>query len=162
MMLPTFRKRYLSIAQPQVAGVSLALITITTEAPFPTSVIAYVSLIGYGVILFFWSAFFLSFPNVSKGRQKMLFTLYHIGQAAFLITATVALWSLFSSFGDVLHWLLVGLGLLEFSEHFVVRWIDGNGRLFIRRPSHAWRGGAVKIALQHSSRTMKSKKALSG
>lgn len=91
----------------------------------------------------------------------MLFALYRIGQAAFLVIAIAALWSLFSSFGDLFHWLLIGLGLLEFSEHFVVRWIDGNGRLFIQRPSHAWRGGAVGIALQHSGRTMKSKQTLS-
>ncbi len=67
----------------------------------------------------------------------MLFTLYRIGQAAFIVTVTVALWPLFISFGDLLHWLLAGLGMLELSEHFVVRWIDGNGR-FRQRFSHAW------------------------
>lgn len=160
-MRPALRKRYLSIAQVQVAGVTLALVTIATGASLPTNVVAGVSLIGYGAIVVFWGAYFSSFPNVPRGRTRILFTLYRIGQAAFLVTATVALWSLLTSFGDLLHWLLVGLGLLEFSEHFVVRWIDGNGRLFIQRPSHAWRGGAVGIALQHSSRTMKSKKTLS-
>lgn len=155
MIPPMFRKRYVSIVLPQMAGISLALMTIATEAPFPTSVIAYVSFIGYGVILLFWGVFFASFPNVRKGRQTMLLTLYRIGQAAFFVTATVALWSLCSSFGDLFHWLLVGLGLLEFSEHVVVRWIDGNGRLFIRRPPHTWRGGAAGIALQHSSRVIK-------
>ncbi len=159
---PTFRKRYLSIAPPQVVGVSIALITIAIEAPLSTSVIAYVSLIGYGVGLLFWSAFFSSYPHIRIGRQRMLFTLYRIGQAAFIVIVIVALWSIFSSFGDLLHWLLVGLGLLELSEHFVVRWIDGNGRLFVQRFSHAWLGGAAGIALQHTSRTMKLQKTLSG
>ncbi len=158
MILAAFRKRYVSIALPQTVGVSLALITLAAEEPFPTSVIAYVSLIGYGTTLFFWSAFFSSFPHVSQCRQKMLFMLYRIGQAACIVTVTVAFWSLFSSFGDVLHWILVGLGLLEFSEHYVVRWIDGNGRLFIQRPSHTWRGGAIGIALQRANRAMRLQK----
>lgn len=155
MIPPTFRKRALSIAQPQVAGVGIPLITITMEASPLNNAIAYASLLGYGVILLFWSAFFLSFPYIRLGWQRMLFALYRIGQVAFIVTATVALWSLFSSFGELLHRLLVGLGLLEFSEHFVVRWIDGSGRLFIQRRSHAWLGGAAEIALQYSTRTMK-------
>ncbi len=43
MIPPTFRQRYFSIAQPQVAGVGITLIAIAIEAPLPTSVIAYVS-----------------------------------------------------------------------------------------------------------------------
>lgn len=144
-----------------MAGAGIALTTIAIDAPLLTSVIAYVSLVGYGVTLLFWSAFFLSFPYELTGRQGMSFPLYRLGQAAFIVTAIAALWSLFSSFGDLLHWLLVGLGLLEFSEHFVVRWIDGNEKLFIKRPSHAWLGGAAGIALQHSSRTKKLQKTLS-
>jgi hypothetical protein len=162
MMRRTFRKRLLIIAQPQVVGIGIALITLSTSAPLPTRVIAYVLLMGYGATLLIWSVFFLSFPHIRIGQQRMLFMLYRIGQAAFIFTATVAFWSLFSSFGDVLHWTLVGLGLLEFSVHFMVRWIDGNGRLFIQRPSHAWIGGADGIALQHSNRTMKLMKTLSG
>ena len=131
-----FRKRLLIIAQPQIVGIGIALITLSTSAPLPKSVIAYILLIGYGATLLFWSAFFSSFPHISSVRRRILLLLYHIGQAAFICTATVALWSLFSSFGDLLHWFLVGLGLLEFSVHFVVRWIDGDGRLFIQRPSH--------------------------
>ncbi len=160
MIRATFRKRYLSIALPQVIGASLALITLATEAPFPTSVIALVSLIGYGMILFFWSALFSSFPQFRQGQQRILFTFYRIGQAAFLVIMTVATWSLFSLFGDLLHWLLIALGFLEFSEHFVIRWIDGNGRLFIQRPSHAWLGGAAGIALHRSSRAMTSVKKI--
>jgi hypothetical protein len=155
MIPPTFRKRYLSIAQPQVVGVGIALTMIAIDTPLPTRVIAYVSLVGYGATLLFWSVFFFSFPHIRRGWQRMLFTLYRIGQVAFIVTATVALRSLFNSFGDRFHWLLVGLGLIEFSEHFVVQWIDGNGRLFVQRPSHAWLGGAAGIALQHSNRTMK-------
>ncbi|MCS6826393.1 MAG: hypothetical protein NZ553_07260 [Caldilinea sp.] len=152
MILTTFRKRFLSIALPQMAGIGFALVTISTDSPLPTMMMAYVSLISFSTILFFWTAFFLSFPNILIGQRKMLFMLYRIGQATFVVTMAVALWSLFSLFGNLSHWLLVGLGLLECSEHFVVRWLDGNGKFFIQRPSHAWIGGAAGIALKRSSK----------
>lgn len=140
-MRPSFRKRYISIAIPQLAAAVVALVTIRTEVPLWTESLAWMSLVGFGTILLFWIVFFRSFPYVSTGSQRMLFMLYRIGQAVFIFTLAIALWSVFSLFGDFLHWGLIGLGLLEFSMHFAVRWMDGNGQLFMRRPANAWRGG---------------------
>ncbi len=152
MIRSAFRRRYVTIAQPQVVGTAIALLTVFTGAPLPTVVVACVSLVGYGASLLFWRVFFSSFPNIGRGRQRMLLALYRIGQVAFVGTAAVAVWSLLYSFGDVLHGAIVGLGLLEFSEHFAIRWLDGQGRWFTQRPVRAWMGGAAGIALRHFRR----------
>ncbi len=152
MIRSAFRRRYVAIAQPQVAGTATALLTVFTGAPPPTVAVACVSLVGYVASLLFWGVFFSSFPTIGRRRQKMLLALYRIGQVAFVGTAAVAIWSLLHSFGDVLHGAIVGLGLLEFSEHFAIRWLDGQGRWFTQCSRRAWIGGAAGIALRHFRR----------
>lgn len=154
-MLTTFRNRFLSIALPQIAGMGIALVTVLTNYSVLTIIIAFVSFIGFGVILLFWTVFFLSFPNIRLSQHRILVILYRIGQVAFVLILTIGVGSVFTLAGEPLHWLLVGLNLLECSEHFMARWLDGNGKLFTQRPSHAWMGGAAGIALRHSVRRIK-------
>gem|GEM_PF-2132420 len=152
MIRSAFRRRYVAIAQPQVVGTAIALLTVSIGAPLPTVIVAWVSLVGYGASLLFWEVFFFSFPTIGRRRQKTLLALYRIGQVAFVGTAAVAIWSLLHSFGDVLHCVMLGLALLEFSNYFVIRWLDGQGRWFTQRSRRAWIGGAAGIALRHFPR----------
>ncbi len=152
MIRSAFRRRYVAIAQPQVVGTAIALLTVSIGAPLPTVIVAWVSLVGYGASLLFWGVFFSSFPTIGRRRQKTLLALYRIGQVAFVGTAAVAIWSLLHSFGDVLHCVMLGLALLEFSNYFVIRWLDGQGRWFTQRSRRAWIGGAAGIALRHFPR----------
>jgi hypothetical protein len=158
MIRSAFRRRYVAIAQPQVVGTATALLTVFTGAPPPTVAVACVSLVGYVASLLFWGVFFSSFPTIGRRRQKMLLALYRIGQVACVSTAAMAIWSLAHSFGDVLHGAMIGLALLEFSNHFAIRWLDGQGRWFTQRSRRAWIGGAAGIALRHFRREVSLQK----
>ncbi|MDW8438787.1 MAG: hypothetical protein RMM16_12225, partial [Chloroherpetonaceae bacterium] len=104
--------------------------------------------LGFVTVLAFWHRFFARFPNASAADKIALQALYRLGQVAFLLASAFFLAMALASIAQSHHWLFFIYFAIELSEHFLFRWIDGNGKFFFQANASDCLGGAAGYAIR--------------
>lgn len=105
-------------------------------------------LLGGASAYSFWRVYLHAHPRISGRQRGLLLALYALGAIAFLSVVGVMVWSIVRPLGDMLHWVMLGMGIMECGEHFGVRWVDGASHWRVYGPPQHWLGGAAGVALR--------------
>ncbi|MDW8403412.1 hypothetical protein [Chloroflexus sp.] len=148
-MIPRrYHSRLYAIALPQAVMIVTALIVAATQPPPPIILIAMVKMIGYTANICFWLLCFAAYPALAPAHRSYLTILYWIGASALVVAIGLAIWGVSTRFANSLFWLFTLFALVELTQYFAIRWIDGQGRWWWRYPPARWRGGAAGVTLR--------------